>query len=1385
MEYSDILIFYSMFLGGCIKLKKRILAIVLSIAVVFSCCCVGLYAYAEKKTIDVNKELLESLLTDRYWVIETLVDGDRSNNPYAEASMMPTQTLMDETLENYQEDEAFKFVVDVLDVYDNPGDYVSDISDTLLSGLMNMFSCDTTEGVFAVLDDIIASKDELRYESVLNEVLQTDYESSWGATLYEENMELEYLKQLGGILKKLPVYQAVLKDTLGIHGTTDSAVVIYDPENYIEADYEIDIETYVNHFLTAYEQDLEAALVNTIGIPCVEGNEGLKKKILASGYLGMVYAYERVVMPEIEYDLDSVYYDGMFDSTMAIMNGAGKVMDIADKTMDYAILMETLQSQKNSTVATMGRMASITSDEDLVEVLYNYADLVNAQGDDLTLEYEVIANYLRNNQTITNFVTKKVTTGMPKLLEEGIKKYGGAKELVLQNKISTSLAKAATIIELAVWIADETTGIKDTAKKIHILKYINKITNEAVKNFKCDLAIYEANKTEENAQAVIDDLEFLKALRLYGEKTAYGSMSAQMESWIGLLLGGGDTIEFLERRYQASVDTYLGCTATPISQNKLELSEGDVLTISTNNFSGNSGKIYTYAVWKKTSGETVCFAEPEYRFFNGIELNGATLRILQASDGFYLPVVDNNKDGAVIEIYCDNVAFGSINNTAEMSIYQKKTGVSYEVIDRIVNTGILNIIGYENSADISVYNLQNTSIINIIDTRLNLVSNAENNDTINGIVNVCGGNAYYENSYFTMGRQTLSGTGTYSDLVFTNTAKKGVKIFGDLSVTNSISNSSTRLVASENITVVGTCIIAGNYFKGNLSFKDYTNPSILTVDGTAYIYNDVMFGDELTLNDSLCLTMSCSTLTLDGDTLVKGDFDYSAGIIVGDGELSIKGDVDITASSPSISYLNFVGSTAQKFDSSNELTVSKLNNTNTSLSGVTFNQKIYVTDTLYSGRSSAYGNGKNVVLTGTAKLDGNTIKGNISAENWQCTDSVEIVGDIYSSGEISFAEGVSFSANSLNHSGGTFTVPDYMFFYIKKLYQSGGTVCIGKNINLDLSDFYKSSGRFTLDESSSLYCSGDFFSKGGFINNGNVTIIGDAVIGEFSGGKLKVKGDINASGELMVSNLIFESRLSQRFKNTSSTIVENLIIENTSKSGFIVNSVINVTNCFNDKSENIVNNENIVLNEGALYLSDCLTKGDLTLSGDFTVKSGEALIVNGDLALNSGANLVVEEGGKVLVKGNLKTTSSKVDVCENGVFEVDGFFNISSSQLNVTEKSTFQVNDYFKSASDDININGDLIIKGDCKITSSTVNADGLITFKGDLITSSGTWNNPNVSFTSKLQQTVSGSKINVNNLTVNNSGKSGITFKSTVNCYGTYDKGNSVITGESYIVDK
>ena len=151
----------------------------------------------------------------------------------------------------------------------------------------------------------------------------------------------------------------------------------------------------------------------------------------------------------------------------------------------------------------------------------------------------------------------------------------------------------------------------------------------------------------------------------------------------------------------------------------------------------------------------------------------------------------------------------------------------------------------------------------------------------------------------------------------------------------------------------------------------------------------------------------------------------------------------------------------------------------------------------------------------------------------------------------------------------------------------------------------------------------------------------------------------------------------------------------------------------------------------------------------------------------------------------MKVKSGAVITVEQGaVLEIKRMAVSASSTFNVEDGGTLIINDYLDSSADTFNVNGKMKIKGDAKMSQSVVNADGEIVFLGDLNVSAGTWNNPNISLCGKLPQTVSGSQINVGNLTLDNPSKKGITFNSKVNYYGLLSK-NATVINESNLTNK
>lgn len=1307
--------------------RKKTLAVVLAVLLVGTSGCIWMYSSANEKTVEPNVLLLESLLENRYWVVESLVFDNTKNNPYTELIDYATEeSFMEEVISNYSNDTAFRVLVDCLEMGDNAGTYVQNLGQESIAVLLNVFGVIDDEGLIDYVDNHVKSVEDLQYEAIINAVLSTDYTSSWGSTLFEADAELERYRQSAKLLSGLGDFQkaCLANSELLSAGYFESAE---------------DFTDYVDNFLPAFEDNLYNMLISVPGCEQFSDNEALTKKIIGSAALAfsidaMAYnplkSLEEGTQEHSEWLMSDDYSTYFAPTIDGLLKVYGKTLELRSLAVEYAVLFETLMAQKETTIDVLKRIRQTTDDIDLANTINVYEDMVNDQGNDQALAYDAIINHLEKQNTVGTAVIK----GGHKLFDRYLTKRNGYYDVsngVMTNGISQNLIKLGKCISLGVWVADKATNIKETVKKIHLCKYINKIIDSATDIFVDDLVAYSNDKTDENAKKCLDDLEFIKKLRLYGETQAYGSVCSQTESVIGLLLGGNDVQDYIDERYNANIDALLGCTVYPTSNFEFSVNEGQTLELWTRSLS--NGKNTIYAVLRDENNKSIMqFPEADVILMGSLKLNGGTIKLMSdmtidSNIQLFIPTltVSQESDIEVKGAKGARVAFGNITNNSTLNITIDNAESTFDVVEQLNNTGTINCSS--TGSKWNLFDINNTGTISLESTIANVYGNITNNGTINGEVIICGdGTKTYEDGYYEKTIQTLSGNGTYSKLIFDSRQKEGIKITGQQSVTEYLANRSTRLRTSENIYVSENCAIENNEFDGNISFRDYTTSSDFIVGGMAYIHNNVAFSGKATFEDGLNITSNCQTLTLNGETVVKGDMQYSAGTIAGSDWLKLYGDLTVSASSPSISNLDFVGLTGQTITLSSPLTVGKLNNQNLSLSGVDVTSKIYVTEQLTSSSTSKYENGKNIVLTGTAILNGDKVQGSISAENWTCSNSATIKGTLFASGDIALADNVELTLSGYQQSSGILAIPQS-----SKINTKGDMI---------LSCATTNNGEITVE--------GDYKTTGAVSGgNGVLNVVGDCYIqNTYSSGTLSVKGDTEANSAITLNTLIFDAKLAQKFNNTSTTNVENLEINNTSISGFTVGSVINVNNHFINNAKKLINPENIILSNGASYDDTGFAKTDFTISGNYTVPAGETMIVSGNLTILSGAVLTVEEGAKIEVGRS---------VVSNG------------ATIIVNEGAKFEIADYLNSTSDTYQVDGDLVVTGDAKLSSATVNAKGLMTFKGDLTVSSGTWNNPNIAFISKVPQTISGSTINVNNITIDNTSKSGITINLTYNVSG------------------
>lgn len=1427
------------------KLKKT-LALLLSVIIVILSISVGFVALANDKTnVETNKLMFESILNNRKWIIDTLVSDKKSDNPYLVCSGATEESLIEDVLSSYEDDKSVKILVDCLEGSGDLAQNITSLAPEAYLNLLNILGVISDDDLNAALSDYSKNAANLRYEDILNAILTEDYTSSWGTTLFKQDSEMEQLRQLSSVLKNLSKYQKAL--------SSQSSLL---SDGYFES--EEDMRDYVDNFIDAYSDNIYDLLNNHFTIQWTKDNPNLAKKVLSLS--STAFSIGASVYDPFGYDdysglsddLNEAYSFFLAPEVDAILRGAGKVIKFTSVATEYAQVINALYSQVDTTASAMKRLQENTFDDDLRDSLSVYAGYVRDQGNNKQIASDAIIDYVTKKSDIGDKVISTSANLFTKFLDN---KYGyyNALEGSMVSSVSQDLIGLGKCIQIALWVADKATNIKEVAKKIYICKYIQNIIDDATYTYSVDFISYKKNPTDANAKKCLDDLEFIKKIRLYGEKQAYGCVCQETGSLLGSLIGSDDVQGGIDQRYQGCIDLLLGCNLSQTSNYEFTLQSGEELSVLPYNFS--DGNYTLMGVYKNKEGKKIYFPEADVILGSNIVLNGGTLKISGldnlAQPAICIPLLTVNSKSNII-LKNSKLYFAQINNQSTFDLTLSDNLSSFEILDSLNNNGNFSVTGLSNN--VVIQDINNTGAININDYKINAYGNVENKGNINAKLNLCGNGTLLTGlGYFNASSQTLSGNGgKISSLYLNQCDVDKLRINDSQYVTNYITSGSKKMNNTSNLYLTGNCTVENNTFNNAISMKNYSSPSKLTLKGRASIYSAVTLNYDTIFKNNLLITSNCTSLKLNAPCYAKGDVQYSGGTIEGTNKLMLYGDLNVAASNANISNLDFCSSLPQTV--SGTLTVATVSNNNKSFSGVTVNDKVYVTK-LYNVPSSPRHNTNNsFTLTGNATVSSN-FNDSINIENWTCSQNINIDGLVKASGTINIADGK------------TLKVATYS--------QSGGTLNIGK--------------------ASTLASDSSFANAGATNNNGTLSVDGDcSILGTFSGGTVNTSGDILASASFSPATLKFESKLSQSLSNTAKTSVDNLTVNNKSDDGFTAGSVIEVNKSYSNNAKRIVNPQNIVLK----YISqvDREDKGSVTIGDTLTVKEGKTYTVWGDMTVNSGAKVIVENGAKLIVNGTLvcngtldisgtmtvkgdadfnsatvnadglivlkgdvsvtngtwnkpnisisgslnqtisgssinvgefyvinksnsvsvnneinvytlferdcknikneanihimyeasssnasQTVKTSLTVKEGKIYTINGDLTLnSSSTLTVEKGAKLIVKGSLVSNSAVITVDGDMIIRDDAYINSSTVNASGLITFKGDVNNSSSTFNKPNLSFNSKLPQTIGGSAVNADNLNVNNPSKGGITFNCTVNYYSKLNTNSSNINNES-----
>ena len=1157
----------------------------------------------------VNSSLLDAMLYgNRRWVIETLVQDSRKNNPLAILQGTgDRKSLAREALDTYEGVDAgsdtyaaiYKGMVDIMEKIYSKDEYISGLADeagNLIGAAAELFT--GIDGLKDTISDITASTDEIRYDRLLKAALTAEFTASNSVSVGKNESDLIYSRQAQDIVNYFGSFIALVNTNI------DTLVGMSEAEAFTQE--------YITGYAVPY-RDAALQYLKSIDTLCKAsgggvGSDDMMKLVSA---LASLEAYS-VLKPEPTFSgfsykdcLGEFMVDSGVKATFSLLN---KIFTIQETALDSYLYVNSLQRQRETIIGPLQRLSVSTTDGDMSSSLGNAVSMLDESYQNQMLDYNSIVRYLRSNAS-----TNKAMVSLAKL---ALKKCGVLTEDSLGGAV---LAKATPIVKITTIVADEAIGLKDTCKKTYELRYLQKLIDAMVAQYKIDVAAYEKDKTDDAAAMVLDDLLLLQRLRLYGEKVAYGLWSAQAESWIGKLFLHGEDPSFYEPVYQNSVDELISASVIPAMQ-PLEVRSGELCTIHYNQRVGYYALISPKDA--DSAGRRITDADAASRLAIGADVNG--MLSAQPVSGQPLHIGYLNSSGSVL--------VGAMGGTMQIDAMTQSGGDL-----TLITNNQANITCGQMQVTNCTFAPKDGSTLTVGDLTVNGTLTGEA-VMVSGSLSGSGGTISAPLTLNGSQAQTISGTLQAKDLAFTSPK---VTIDGSITVIGALSGGKTDVQRGKNLTLSGGTLLdstfCGDLRAANTTFSDQT------IRGVLYAAEGVKYAGTVTTGG---LVSSCAVSAAPGSTLqVNDNLKLLKGGTLLDGTVIAKSDID-AAEQTAFGTLRLEGQTEQTLCGSFLINTLHIDCGSVNLQGTMHIQELldYQTGAL---------TGDVIYLEDEARLSNDSFVGSLSMLHWKpekagrmqgnltlrdggsIDSNAEITGALTANGAASI-NGV-ISVGSLN-SGQVLTLSDETVLTVRKKTTLAGT-----------------------------------------LNGGTLRACEDVFAdGLTAAGTVTVSGDLFASGTTAFDTLCLDGKLPQKVSG-SDFEVNTLELRNTSGKLLDVQQVITVKGSYINNGtavppsairsgtpepadgETVYMPGNLTISEGRTFTGGhIVVQGNLTLAGAQLTLAGATLEVQGRL-IASGGSIALDENSTLLVMG--RSSLSGTPVTLNGTFTARDDLLLTSSAI--------------------------------------------------------------------------------------------------------------------------
>ena len=1233
-------------IAGVMAMKKRIALMFLCILIfqLFAPCAV----LAEDTQNNVEDTFYQTILNElmdgnRHWVIETLVDDNRQNNPMAivcggSIGNVNTKSLAREQLDIYNglsgenSDDGvyvwlYKKLVDGMEVIYNIDEYASSVVSWLFNeigeALTSLFTDEESTRQRAT--SLFATKGELTYDKMLKGILTEEFKSSDGTSILNTDEAYNDLKiQLKSI--------KAVKDLTSVLKSYDSAYWGYDDAQQFDAEF---IDGYATPMLDSAEKSVGSFLsIVTDGI----GLEEYEKRSLK---LVTTLAYDRLLFREMVHTTPVINKQRLIDEYPYLLNDtipettvkdiyadASKTIGFVYTSLDQYLYLNAIQYQKEELIGPVSRLIETSENEELRSSLFNFKDLAEQEYDARTLMWDVVQNYVRSESVAGKWVIKQGKNALKATALAG-------------DKV---ICSAISVASIANWCADKIISLKELCQKTYELKYWEKMVDDLCEVYRQDLRSYSREPSEEWAEAVLDDLRLLQKVRMYGEKIANELRNAPTESLLGLALNGDQVEEQNNKEYQYSIDILMAASVVP-ANDPVEVKNGELLTFMYHDRAG------LYARVTSSGKPTYYYVDIPFRMNCGVIVNGE-LRVY----------VEDDKA----------VNIGAVELGSSGTVYVARGNLQVAQFEQVGSTNQI-LINPGSAIDV-FYDLKlNTVSSGQLEEKGEFVCrNLEISGNVPYSIEVWGNVQSARGSAATLllsgtDTQTISGSMTVSEMRFIGNTVR-FTAGSTIKVEQMMYCHTMQIYGGKNLIFSGNTIDTG-YFNGSFVAQN-ASLSDVTVNGVVYDAGGNTYSGTDTFRS---LQVSNSSELSGNPLLIVRGFAWFDTPLNGNGTIRVSGDFGakdkLTISQPII-----LDGKAKQTVKGN-FTVDSIIFTS-SPDEIVIQDQLTVTSSLDS-RVSKISNESPLILQDGAELSGN-FPGIISVGSFNSSTPREFGGLIV-------------------RENGSVEIPE-MKIEKRLLFQRNASVAAD---SIEIGETLVTPGTVTMNVNECVTKNAEI--SGTILELKTIRVKQNAFLDNFaSDSTLLLEGDLTTSGTVSLGALKLIGPFRQMIRGNNISVGE-LSINN---HGYVVqmeNQTIRVTGTYKNESASPVRNGRIVCNlsnennnavlNGTAVMEEplVLSNSELIITGDLNVPSIEltnsSLMVQGELVITDGQKTVnIDSNSQITVCGDL--------FVNNGSFIVDGMVIIRGDLL--TEKTTITGGTWI--------IGGDLYGSRAIRITSLTMN---------------------------------------------------------------------------------